>query len=142
MRILDLMSRGSPIAMISFAVMLALPLSFMALQQHTALRRGQAETGVIVNTASPETAIRALRARLARDALAEAVSLELVDADRLSHRVAADVIVIGPQAGVIAFAERVEANAPVARFSDWRIAADPAGVRLEGTVMAPPIATP
>lgn len=128
--------------MLSGAAVLALPLSVLALQQHTALRSARAQPGAVATAAGPESAIRGLRMRLSGDSVAEAVSLELVDADDLPGRAATGVIVVGSQAGVIAFADRVEANAPVARFRDWTITADPAGVRLTGTVIVPRVAAP
>ena len=113
-----------------------MPLITIAAQQHAALRTASIRQNVTASLTDPSSD-RDMRLRLRDDAAAMAVSLTLDEAAVQSGLIAVNINVIGPQAAVIGFAERVETRAPIVRFSSWKIVPDAAGVRLKATAIAP-----
>ena len=134
----DALRNVSARAMIGAALIVAMPLTFVAAHQLAALRAARAQSVVARPEIQPRgEAVQALRERLRRTAVTSAVSLDFAPATIAPGLIAVRVNVTGPQPAVIDFAELIETQAPAARFAAWRIEADPAGIRLSGTVSSP-----
>jgi hypothetical protein len=126
---------GMPSIMISVAAIATIVLSVIAVQQRTALHA--VSTPRAIAAPAPSSSTRSLRARIAGDAEAMAVSLELADSPAPRGLIGISIEAVGPQPAIIAFAERIETRAPAARLANWRMAAGPGGIRLRGVVTAP-----
>lgn len=92
----------------------------------------------VIAAANREAANAALIARIRQRAGRGAVLVEdaapLTDAGGLAR---VRVRLSGSEDAVIALADGLERDAPLARFARWRIEADGAAVRLQGEVIAP-----
>ena len=96
----------------------------------------------VLSASDGPTALRLAEGRLRGLARAEVLQIALTQQSGKPESLSIGLRTIGPQANVLRFVDAVEGGSPAMRFAEWRLARDPAGVALSGTLLVPVNRTP